>query len=76
VESCKIGFDMRTRYMWITAIPLECVRHPANAYFQRRLKDRQTYFALEKNPEPTHAEFQVELRTLQDVQRVCEEDNR
>jgi hypothetical protein len=55
--------------MWITAITMEWVRHPANAYFQRRLKDRQTYFVLEKDPKPTHAEFQIELQTLQDVQQ-------
>jgi hypothetical protein len=66
VETCKIGMSFETRYMWITAIPLEWVHRPANAYFLRRLKDRNTYFILEGG---VHAELQLELQAPTDIRK-------
>jgi hypothetical protein len=69
VESCKIGIDLANRYIWVTAIPLEWIHDPENAYLLCRLKDRSSYIILGDGPEHVFGEFQVALLTLTDIRK-------
>jgi hypothetical protein len=67
VETCRIGIDIRSRSMWISAIPQEWLARKENSKLLRRLKNRNGYGDCADKPE-VHAAWQLELTTLTDIQ--------